>query len=328
MGLLVLCLIFLTLSILTLNWFYSKKDYPDPDHLFFTGGGGVQIIAHRGGALERPENTHMAFSYVANNFPGAIIELDVQITADDHLIVMHDESLDRTTNGTGKVSNASLRQISRLNAGYNFEFNGKYPYRETTYSQLLVPKLEDVFKRYGNRMIIEIKGNAKEQNRAVSVLVEMITSLMQKSGGISSRYNRNYGKNLKNLTSRLVISSEFFIPIYSVRRSRPDWLFASTKPEIIYNLIPLSKFRVASASAAIDDILKLRSDIHCLPKSYRGKEIISKQLIKELKRRKQPLYAWTINDEKEMEELIKMGVDGIITDRPRVLKNAILRMAN
>lgn len=307
-----------------LNWYSLGIEFEDPQNDFFSGIEKVEIIAHRGGALERPENTHMAFEYISRNFPEAIIELDVRITSDNHLVVMHDDTLDRTTNGSGRVSATTLDKLSKLNAGYNFEFAGRFPYRSNVYQQLLIPKLEDVFIKYSNRLIVEIKGSVDEQIRSANALASLIDNLKNETGGSYGRGSR-YSDNINSLEQRLVVSSEIFLPIYQMRKKRPNWLFAPTKPEIAYKLIPLSKLGFLGADASIDQIFKLKSDVYCLPRKYRGKEVITEDLITELNRRKKPLYAWTINDEVEMEELIKMGINGIITDRPSVLKRMILR---
>ena len=303
-----------------LNWYSLRIEFEDPQHSFFPGFGKVEIIAHRGGALERPENTHMAFSYIARNFPEAIIELDVRVTSDNHLVVMHDETLDRTTNGSGKVSANTVDTISKLNAGYKFEFAGQFPYRQNLYEQLLVPRLEDVFRRYSNRMIIEVKGNLDEQLRAVNALFRLMDNLKNEA-------NESHADNIGSLEDRLVVSSELYLPISKIRKRKPNWLLAPTKPEIAYKLIPLSKLGFVHADAPIDRLFKLKSDVYCLPRSYRGKEVITADLIAELNRRKKPLYAWTINDEAEMEELINMGINGIITDRPSTLKRVIFRLS-
>ena len=326
----IIFVLFSSAFVVTLNWYSLRMEFNDPGSKFFPGVRDVEIIAHRGGSLERPENTHMAFSYVAKNFPDAIIELDARVTSDNHLVVMHDDTLDRTTNGSGKVSSSDMASVAKLNAGHNFEFGGAYPYRQSVYAQLLVPKLGDVFKKYRNRMIVELKGNLDEQLRAVNALIRLIDELKEdanKSYENGVTHNQTYADNVNSLEGRFIVSSELFLPIYKIRKRKPNWLFAPTRPEIAYKLIPLSKLGFVRADAPIELLFKLKSDVYCLPRRYRGKEVITKTLIDELNRRKKPLYAWTINDEEEMEELIKMGVKGIITDRPGALRRVIFRLS-
>ena len=77
----------------------------------------------------RPEQTQLAFdNAVANNLDG--FETDVRLTKDEKLIVFHDATVDRTTNGSGKVSDRRVSELKRLDAGYHFkDINGQFPYR-------------------------------------------------------------------------------------------------------------------------------------------------------------------------------------------------------
>ena len=89
---------------------------------------------------------------------GDYIELDLQMTKDGHLIAMHDEKVDRTTDGTGYVKDMTLAEIKKLDAGS--WFNETYPqYAKPEYEGLQVPTLEEVFKEFGknNSYYIETK---------------------------------------------------------------------------------------------------------------------------------------------------------------------------
>jgi glycerophosphoryl diester phosphodiesterase len=81
-----------------------------------TSSATVQLIAHRGGSVNYPENTMAAFQH-AIDIGADWIEFDVQRTRDDVLVVIHDETVDRTTNGSGKVGGLTLEQIQALDAG-------------------------------------------------------------------------------------------------------------------------------------------------------------------------------------------------------------------
>ena len=78
-------------------------------------------IAHRGGMALYPENTLEAFHGSVDFHKVEMLEMDLQITKDDQVIVLHDDCLDRTTNGTGKAIDLSYEEISELDAGYNFK---------------------------------------------------------------------------------------------------------------------------------------------------------------------------------------------------------------
>src|SRR5512139_4333535 len=86
--------------------------------------GAPLLIAHRGGAALVPENTIEAFRQAADVWAADMIELDVHATADGHCVVIHDPTVDRTTDGTGEVAAMSLDQLQRLDAGYRFSPDG------------------------------------------------------------------------------------------------------------------------------------------------------------------------------------------------------------
>jgi glycerophosphoryl diester phosphodiesterase len=109
------------------------------------------IIAHRGDSDVRPENTLAAFSS-ALQAGAEVVECDVQLTKDGHVVVMHDPSVDRTTNGTGLLADMTLAEVRRLSAGYPQRFGKKFTgERVPTLMELLA------FLRERARMLIEIK---------------------------------------------------------------------------------------------------------------------------------------------------------------------------
>ena len=88
--------------------------------------GGPILIAHRGGSLEAPENTLAAFQH-AIRVGAQYVELDVQMSSDGALVVIHDDTLDRTTSGSGPVGALTFEQLRRLDAGSHFgpQFKGE-----------------------------------------------------------------------------------------------------------------------------------------------------------------------------------------------------------
>lgn len=112
-----------------------------------------QVIAHRGNSSERPENTLAAFAS-ALDLGVTAIELDVQLTRDGHLIVLHDPTLDRTTNGTGPAADRTLAEIRALSAGYGDLFG-------EAFASERVPTLAEVLglARGRSRVLVEIKGS-------------------------------------------------------------------------------------------------------------------------------------------------------------------------
>ena len=110
--------------------------------------------AHRGASVECPENTLLAFRRALEIGVDAL-ELDVHLTADDHLVVIHDGSLDRTTNGRGRVRDHSLAEIQQVDTGQG----------------QTIPTLTEVFnlvRPTAVRLCVEIKGDTPAEERAIT----------------------------------------------------------------------------------------------------------------------------------------------------------------
>ena len=99
-----------------------------------------KIIAHRGASAHAPENTLAAFQLALEQGADGI-ELDVMLSKDGHLVVIHDDTVDRTTNGSGKVRDLTLSELRQLDAGFG----------ET------LPTLAEVFERFGGKFLINIE---------------------------------------------------------------------------------------------------------------------------------------------------------------------------
>ena len=126
------------------------------------------IFAHRGASAHAPENTIAAFELALKQQADAI-ELDVKLSADGQVIVIHDETVDRTTNGHGKVKDMTLAELKSLDAGSFFsrEFAGER-----------IPTLEEVFEAAGKRTFINIELKNYKSRR--DDLVESVCMLIKK----------------------------------------------------------------------------------------------------------------------------------------------------
>ena len=109
------------------------------------------VIAHRGDSARRPENTLASFAS-ALEAGAEIVEFDVHLTRDGHVVVLHDAAVDRTTDGAGRVQDMTLAEIRRLSAGYPAQFGDAYPGER-------IPTLAEVLGLIRDRAIgmIEIK---------------------------------------------------------------------------------------------------------------------------------------------------------------------------
>ena len=148
------------------------------------------IVAHRGSSAHAPENTRAAFELAAEQHADAI-ELDVDLTRDGHVIVMHDATIDRTTTGHGRVNDLTLEELRRVDAG---------AWKGPQFASERVPLLSEVFEAVGQRLLIDIE----------------IKSTSRRSNGIEQRVMELIGRY--DLPDRVIISS--FNPFVLIRVKR------------------------------------------------------------------------------------------------------------
>ena len=128
------------------------------------------IFAHRGASAHAPENTLAAFELaLAQGADG--IELDAKLSADGHVVVIHDATVDRTTDGQGRVKDMSLAELRSLDAGGFFA---------EQYRREKVPTLEEVFEALGKRMFVNVE--LTNYNTPGDHLVESVCMLVKKCG--------------------------------------------------------------------------------------------------------------------------------------------------
>jgi len=128
------------------------------------------IVAHRGDSANAPENTLAAFRLALENEADGI-ELDVMLSADQQLMVIHDDTLDRTSNGHGKVADLPFAALRELDAGswYDLKFKGEP-----------IPLLEEVFAELGGKFLINVE--LKNYKTPKDQLPELAVKLVKKHG--------------------------------------------------------------------------------------------------------------------------------------------------
>ncbi|MEZ4642493.1 MAG: glycerophosphodiester phosphodiesterase [Chloroflexota bacterium] len=140
----------------------------------FADERGVIVMAHRGGSKRWPENTMLAFQNAADLGVDGL-ELDIRSTADGGLVVIHDETVDRVTNGRGPVHDFTLAELQQLDAGYHWTNDGgqSYPFRG---QGVTIPTLAEVFAAFPHLWInIDIK-------QSDPTIVEPFVALLHEMG--------------------------------------------------------------------------------------------------------------------------------------------------
>jgi len=149
------------------------------------------IIAHRGASALAPENTMAAFR-LAKELGADGIELDVMLSADDKLVVIHDQSVNRTTNGQGKVNEMRWDELRTLDAGMKFgqQFAGEP-----------LPLLEQVFEELGRQFLInvELKNYATPRDQLTEKVIDLIGRMGIKNSTILSSFNARNLLKAENL---------------------------------------------------------------------------------------------------------------------------------
>lgn len=247
----------------------------------------LYVIAHRGGSLEAPENTISAFENAYKTNPDVLFEFDIRLTKDNKIVVLHDETLDRTTNGTGKVTDYTHDELSKFDAGYNFQNeNGEFSHRN---KNVKIPLLEEVFQRFPNtRMIVELKPYSRD-------LVDQLYELIKK-------YDR---------IDKTIIGSQNTRNILYFRSLNPDVLTAASPDEMHRSLMLARLF--------LEGLDKMTPQFFCIPEKHNNIEVLNKRLFIEAQKRNKKFFIWTINEKDDMIRLKNFGVNGIITDRPKLL---------
>jgi glycerophosphoryl diester phosphodiesterase len=288
--LLILCggLLILLIWIGTLYW----RARPIADHGYFNPDKFL-VIAHRGGVRLGPENTISTYKH-AVELGVDVIELDVRVTRDKQLVVLHDDTVNRTTNGRGPVHALTLKQLKDLDAGFHWSpDNGRtFPFRG---QDLTVPTLLEVFKTFPEmRVNIEIK---KSQEQWVPDLCRQI----QKS----------------HMTSRVMVASFDSDTLVEFRKHCPEVATSVGTGEAIY-FFGLQKLHLES-------IYTPRAQALQVPEKLDNMKVVTRRFLEAARSRNMRVHVWTVNENEAMQRLLDLGVDGIMTDDPEKLLRLIGR---
>ncbi|QWC23352.1 glycerophosphodiester phosphodiesterase [Bacillus haikouensis] len=253
-------------------------------------------ISHRGASGYAPEHTLPSYE-LGDQMGGDYIELDLQMTKDGKLIAMHDETLDRTTNGTGQVKDHTLEEIKSLDAGS--WFNAAYPEKaKDEYNGLQVQTLQEVIEHFGKNK------NYYIETKSPDVYPGMEEKLLE----ILKDYNltRQNGPS-----SRVIIQS-----------------FSEESLQKVHNLnenIPLVQLLDYKGTATItDEELNHYSEYAAgLGMSYKK---INQDYVQKVREHDLLIHPYTVNDKEDMKQLLEWGVTGMFTNYPDVLEETMKEM--
>lgn len=256
------------------------------------GGEWPVNLAHRGASALAPENTIEAFRLAVEAGAGGL-ELDVHMTRDGHIVVIHDATVDRTTNGTGAVSEMTLEELRRLDAGHNFSPDGG-PTRPYRGRGVRVPTLGEVLREFP---VVAVNIDIKAGN---SCIEETVLGFLREANA---------------LRRALVVS----IPHATVKRFR--------KVSGGHISTGASRWEIGvfyiSSRLRLERLVRPAYDALQVPLRHRGILVVTPRFVRAAHARGVRVDAWTINQADEMRRLLDLGVDVIMTDRPETLAEVL-----
>lgn len=258
-----------------------------PVHPYYQNAERPLVIAHQGGDGLWPGDTLYAFQH-AVDLGADVLEMDIHITRDGVLVTMHDETVDRTTDGSGEIESLTLAELKQLDAGYDWspDEGRTFPYRG---QGITVPTLEEIFQAFpGQRMTIEIKKTNASMAGPFCALI------------------RKY-----DMQDRILVASFHDERLEEFRAECPEVATSSARGETTAFVLMTKPFLGRLYSPRFHSLQ--------VPKTSSGITVMTEAFVRAAHERGLAVEPWTINDPEQMKLYIEWGVDGIITDCPDIM---------
>jgi glycerophosphoryl diester phosphodiesterase len=255
------------------------------------------VFAHRGGAALRPENTIAAFDH-GLSLGADGIEFDVHLSRDGVVVVHHDATLERTTDGRGPLAALTAAELSRLDAGHWFTGPpspggdrratagqaAQYPFRGLAGG---VPTLEEVLRRYADaRFIIELKVNDP-------VLAHRAIDAIRRANAVERAALGSFG-------TRVLRAARAYEPRIPTGASREETRLALYRSWVRW---PVRRPRYQEFQ---------------VPELSGSTRVVSRRFVEYAHQAGVAVRVWTVNDQADMQRLLGWGVDALISDRPDI----------
>ena len=221
------------------------------------------------------------------------LELDVHMTSDGYLVVIHDASVDRTTDGSGLVRDITLHEMRSLDAGYRFtpDDGATYPYRGRG---VRVPRLGEVLREFPeHRVNIDIK-------EARPCIEAALLKVVSDAGA----------------GDRILVVSEALEVVERFRKLSGGGISTGASQREIEEFYRSSEMHREDSLRPLYDALQV-------PVEYQGREVVTPRFVEAAHNRNVRVDVWTIDDEDEMRRLLDLGVDVVMTNRPEVLAEVL-----
>jgi glycerophosphoryl diester phosphodiesterase len=260
----------------------------DLRHPFFRGLRPTLHISHRGGAGLYPENTLLAFHAAVARHGTQMLEVDVQVTRDGVLVVAHDDTVDRCTDGSGDVRDFTLAELQRLDAGHRWSPDGvHHPFRG---QGVTIPTLAEALTAFPTmRFNIELK-------RDLPDVEHLFAQTLRALGAVDRVCCGSAEDELGERVVKALPEGCHFFPQSALAAFILSVRAGEAPPE-------------EERYAVLD-----------MPYAFDGERLVDAALLSWAASRGKWVNVWTVDDEPTMRELRTLGVGGIMTDRPDRLR--------
>lgn len=243
-------------------------------------------FAHRGSRVLWPQNTMTAFQGAAD-LGYRYIETDLHLSADGRVVVFHDDHLDDLTDSAGKVWEHDWDHLATLDAAFYFDPSSGYPLRGTGIG---IPLFSDVVASFpGICWNLDLKQRGIEQ-----AVAEEVARL--------------------GIEDQVLIGSFHDFRIREFRRATGGRVATSAGPRETARALSAAMLGRAPGG---------RADAYQVPEGVGPMTVAGKRFVDAAHRAGKQVHVWTVNDKDAMHRLLDLGVDGIVTDRPDLLNEAV-----
>ena len=263
---------------------------PIPDHPYFIPDKFL-VIAHRGGPSLGPESTLYTFRK-AVKLGVDVLEMDVRSTRDGQLIILHDDTVSRTTNATGPAQNYTLVDLKKLDAAHRWSpDNGQtFPLRN---KGVQIPTLPEVFEAFPQtKLNLEIK---EARSSTIQSLCRLIRDHQMTSNVVVASFDTDSLKEFRRLCPQVATSA------------------GASEARLFFGL---QKAYLEAAYSPDAQVLQV-------PETLGDLRIVNKRFIDAAHARNMRVQVWLANDVTSMQRLLELGVDGIMTDYPQRLMEVL-----
>ena len=269
-----------------------------------------QVIAHRGASGHAPEHTWPAYQQ-AREMGADYLELDLHMSADGELMVIHDDTLDRTTDSSGKVKDHSLAELKALDAGS--WFNQAHPeHADDAYAGAELLTLDEVIDRFGRdvRYYIETKSPERypELQRALVETLEA-EGLVASGSVVIQSFSQDSLAQVHELNANIPLVQLVWYSPAEDGSGLTEWTGVTPPPAEITD---------ADFQAIADYAVGIGPNV-----VYDGEDVIDAGFVEQAHANGLLVHPYTINEPEQMQRLLDWGVDGMFTNFPDRLSGLV-----